>query len=453
MRYLVRLGVLIGASLTINACSLGGLVDGAERSSETRDPSIIRTRQGALSAYHGAHMLFARALSFYGASGTGSTLSVNEGVILVSGLLTDELRASNMSASFPTDEDAVYDSRSGNGGSKSSSVYQGLHKVRSMAQEGRGLVRDYLGATEWRDLYAHLYAIEAYADILLADLYCSGVPLSRVTYLGDYTLTAGFTTKQVYQNALTLFDSAEVYIQDSSGLLHFVNVGRGRALIAVGEYARAADAVQNVPDSYRYDISYSSSFSKQVPRPNVFVIADGDGGTGIRFVSDNDPRASLPALYDLAAPLTLASGIEARLIEVEATIHADTGDWLAGLNTLRTTCVAQLECQAPAPPGIGGVANLPPLEDSTQGLPQAAQFDKRIDMLFRERAYWLFLTGHRQGDLRRLVRQYGRNDQLTYPSGSWGTQGFTIYGTHTNIAVPDEELRNPQYHGCLTREA
>lgn len=30
------------------------------------------------------------------------------------------------------------------------------------------------------------------------------------------------------------------------------------------------------------------------------------------------------------------------------------------------------------------------------------------DQLFKERAYWLFLTSHRLGDLRRLVRQYGR---------------------------------------------
>ena len=47
--------------------------------------------------------------------------------------------------------------------------------------------------------------------------------------------------------------------------------------------------------------------------------------------------------------------------------------------------------------GTGGVAKLGPLQDP--GTP-----DGRVDLLFHERAFWLYLTGHRQGDLRRLIR-------------------------------------------------
>ena len=32
----------------------------------------------------------------------------------------------------------------------------------------------------------------------------------------------------------------------------------------------------------------------------------------------------------------------------------------------------------------------------------------REDLMFRERAFWLFGTGHRLGDMRRMIRQYGR---------------------------------------------
>jgi len=67
--------------------------------------------------------------------------------------------------------------------------------------------------------------------------------------------------------------------------------------------------------------------------------------------------------------------------------------------------------------GSGGVAELAALTD-----PGTAE--ARVDLLFRERAFWFFLTGHRQGDLRRLIRQYGRfagrdlsrwDDQLRHP--------------------------------------
>ena len=34
--------------------------------------------------------------------------------------------------------------------------------------------------------------------------------------------------------------------------------------------------------------------------------------------------------------------------------------------------------------------------------------DAAIDLLFSERAFWMFATGHRLGDMRRLIRQYGR---------------------------------------------
>ncbi len=430
-----------------SGCSLSNLVDGAEVSSETRDPAVFRTPQGALTAYRGAQILLATVLS-------RESGEHGNGVVYLSGLLTDELRAVNMAADFPTSEDASYDSRSQDApkaGDAADVVYGQLHQVRVMAQEARGLVQEFAPG-EWRDLYAHLYAIEGYADMLLADLFCSGIPLSHINYKSDYTVTRGYTTTEVYEQALVLFDSAESYIRDSTNLIHFINLGRGRALVAIGQYARAAEVVQHVPDTYRYEIPYSTSFSKQTPRPFDFVIADGDGN-GIPFVSDHDPRATLPALLDKTAPLTFASGIEARLIAVEASIHANNDDWMSGLNTLRTTCATPLECSLPAPPGIGNVGGLSPLVDSTQTLPIDTRLDRRIDILFRERAYWLFLTGHRQGDLRRLVRQYGRNEQTVYPSGMWGSKGFTAYGTNTNFAIPDKEQMNPLYAGCLHRDA
>ncbi len=451
MKHFIRFLASVVMVAAFSGCSLSGLVDGTKVSSETRDPAVFRTPQGALTAYRGAHVLFATAIS---AEYSNGCLGGVKGIVCISGLLTDELRAVNMAANFPTDGDAYLDSRSSaapRSGEAVDLVYAQLHHVRAVAQEARGMMQEFVPG-EWRDLYAHLYAIEGYADILLADFFCSGIPLSRINYKGDYIVTRGYTTTEVYEQALVLFDSAESYIRDSTDLVHFINIGRGRALVAIGQYARAAEVVQRVPNTYRYEIPYSATFPKQTPRPANFVIADGDGN-GIPFISDHDPRASLPALLDKTAPLIFASGIEARLIAVEAAVHSDNDDWMAGLNALRTTCAAGSTCPIPAPPGIGKIGGLAPLIDSTQSLASDVRLNKRIDILFHERAYWLFLTGHRQGDLRRLVRQYGRNEQSVYPSGMWGSKGFTGYGTNTNFAPPDNEKLNSLYAGCIHVDA
>ena len=76
-----------------------------------------------------------------------------------------------------------------------------------------------------------------------------------------------------------------------------------------------------------------------------------------------------------------------------------------------------------------------------------------MDLLFRERAAWLFLTGPRQGDLRRLIRQYGRSAELLYPVGSY-PGGVASYGGDVTAPIPAAEREsNPHFTGCIDREA
>jgi len=64
--------------------------------------------------------------------------------------------------------------------------------------------------------------------------------------------------------------------------------------------------------------------------------------------------------------------------------------------------------------------------------------------MFRERAFWMYLTGHRLGDLRRLVRQYGRGEESVYPTGAYHKQGLTR-GGQAALRVPQPEENNPKY--------
>jgi len=113
--------------------------------------------------------------------------------------------------------------------------------------------------------------------------------------------------------------------------------------------------------------------------------------------------------------------------------NSDTVGWLGTLNFVRDTLNF--------PRVQGGVAGLAPLVD-----PGSAA--ARVTLMFRERVFWMFLTGHRLGDLRRLMRQYGRPEDQVFPTGL-GAKGF--YGHDLNLPVPFTELNNPNFTGCLDR--
>jgi hypothetical protein len=177
-------------------------------------------------------------------------------------------------------------------------------------------------------------------------------------------------------------------------------------------------------------------------------VADVEGGNGLNFRTAGDPRVvsvidpangvgfdnSTPQ-YNLlkyptrTTPVPIATGIEARLIEAEAVMVSDPVAWLGILNTLRQTAIT------PA---------LPDLVD-----PGTAT--GREDLMFRERAFWLYATGHRLGDLRRLIRQYGRTEDAVFPTGLH-FKGDN-YGDDVNVPVPFNERNNPNFTGCIDRGA
>ena len=64
-------------------------------------------------------------------------------------------------------------------------------------------------------------------------------------------------------------------------------------------------------------------------------------------------------------------------------------------------------------------------------LTDPGDLDARVDLLFRERAFWLFLSGRRLGDLRRLIEHYGRDPESVFPTGTHHLG--EAYGTATSL--------------------
>jgi len=259
------------------------------------------------------------------------------------------------------------------------------------------------------------------------------------------------TTDSVFVLAIAAADSALA----NRGGTDSVNVGslaavvKGRALLNRGEFAAAAAAVAGVATSYRHQVTHSANAtSNQIWSLNTsakrYVLSDREGINGLNFRSANDPRIPSTAgglafdtftpfvsqsIWTRFSPVTIVSGIEARLIEAEAAAKAGSATFLTILNTLRSS---------------GGVAGLAALTDpGTEA--------GRVDLIFRERAFWLFSTGHRLGDLRRLIRQYGRGSETVFPTGAFHKGGS--YGPAVNIPVPFDEENNPNFQGCLNRDA
>ncbi len=451
--------VCVGVVITLTSCALSDLVNNTDLPADLSDPNVVKTEEGALGVYRQANLSFADAVAGGVVNQGLQDPTSAESFVYIAGLFTDELQRFLQAGAGTVGGSgiALVDLRiTPEGGSADiTGVYKELQRVRGLTREGVGALRKYNPYAPLA-LQGHLFAIEGMSEVLLAELYCSGIPLSTVDFEADYTLTAGFSTDDVYTHALALFDSASQYSADSVRILHFINLGRARALLGLGRVDDAAAAVSEVPDTYRYQLSYAINRVKFIPRPNEVIVSNNEGQNGLPFGSHADPRTTLSALTSNTAPLVLASGVEARLIGAEAALMAGRPNWLSLLNALRTTCASTLDCPTPAPVGLGGVAGLPPLEDpALQPLPEGKDaMDVRIDLLFEERAYWLYLTGHRQGDLRRLVRHYHRPESTVYPIGLWGAQFLEVYGSDVTLPVPYQERKeNRQYEGCFNRDA
>jgi hypothetical protein len=295
--------------------------------------------------------------------------------------------------------------------------------------------------------FARVLDLAGFDYLFLAENFCGAVPVgSTIDENGNIVGGASRSTTELLNLAVGRFDSAALVAQDSL-MAYAAHVGKGRALLDLGQYAQAAAAVASVPTDFRFTTEHGTTNART--KSGIYELlwvntrmttADAEGGNGVPFVSSGDPRSATEdlgiSIFDGAtelfapekynsytAPEVIADGIEARLIEAEAALnagnYAGTNGTLDILNSLRAT--------------IG----LAPLA-------AAATTTAQQDQLFTERAYWLFGTAHRLGDLRRLVRQYSRDPETVFPTGDY-FKGDK-YGTEVNLPVPQEEQANSNFN-------
>jgi hypothetical protein len=306
-----------------------------------------------------------------------------------------------------------------------------------------------------REYVGEMFAVRGYATLGLAEGFCPGFPLHEVVAFKPVFGTA-LSTDQVFDRALADFDSALTFARDSTRIVNLARIGRARSLLGIGRYADAAQAGALVPSKFSSSAEYSLTLRGQA-NPLGYAwqtysvsVGNREGGSGLDFAAASDPRLTLQLLFsefgasyytadkyaDPSAPIVIASGIEARLIEAEAALKAGDPTWLSILNDLRATQIS------PAMAALNDPGSDP----------------ARVDLVFRERAFWLFGTGHRLGDMRRLIRRYARPVESVFPTGIYYLGGFTQlppageYGPATSIPFPSEieKQYNPAIAGCTS---
>jgi starch-binding outer membrane protein, SusD/RagB family len=338
------------------------------------------------------------------------------------------------------------------------SYYLNLHAARAGATRTIKLWAEVKPTS--KDTLSELYSIRGFVEDFFGEAFCSGVPFSEEDGSTE-TFGDPQTTTQVFTRAVATFDTA-LANATATQYRSLAAVGKGRALLNLGQFAAAAAAVSAVPTTFKYQVFHSNAtgaqrnglWSGHVVASSRYTIANNEGTNGLNYLqTPADPRVpwvpstrsgfdgttqNMPTQqkYPIqSSPATVADGIEARLIELEARLQggaqADRDAVFAGLNTLRATGIT---------PAIAALAGTAPTT-------QAAA----VDQFFSERAKWLWLTGHRLGDMRRLIRQYGRAANTVFPIGPVATRSGSTYGNDVNFVIPFNETANPKFTGCLDR--
>jgi hypothetical protein len=427
-----------------------------------QQPGVISP--GSVTSATAADALYVGALGRWKSSMNGGGNNT-EALWNWEALFTDELRSSD---TFSQRNDADQRNLQTNDGV--------LTPIYNAAQQARGRARDAINALLQYDQSAtgkqhvgEMYLMMGYLEMEMSQAFCNGIPFGE-TVEGVPQYTVPLTDADGFKLAIARLDTALTFLTGTDAgtqnIINAVRVTKGRAQVDLGDFAGAAATVASVPTSFQYNFDYSqTTFDNEwwIMGPSVKRYTAGDSIdkagpilNAIPFVRLADPRVSITDTKTTAEdntsnfyqvnnwgrddPTPPLTGIDARLIEAEAKLQAnDIPGMMKILNDLRTS------------PQVIGVFKIPAMA----ALATPADKTAATDLFFREKALWQYERGYRMDDLRRLVRQYGRTQDKVFPSGNFTRNGTPsgVFGSQVAFPVPDAEINNPNFHGCIDTKA
>jgi starch-binding outer membrane protein, SusD/RagB family len=465
------LGTLaIGALLPVTGCDLDRFVTVTD--TDVVEPGFVSDPRQIDLVYAGALSDFSLGYVGMGATGGGQT---GEGILMISAMFSDEAYAAG---TFGTRQDA---SRRDIdlGGELGTTLNSNLQFAERWLHRARRNTENAAGAFVNADLEndrrrGEMLGLAGFTYVLFGENYCSGVPFSHNPLTGFAPqYEAGISTRETFERAIARFDAALAVPGLPARERNLARVGKARALLNLNRPVEAAAEAALVDENFNYVLSHSLNSARQENplwhfgfSQSRYGIPNRLGNNGLAWLEHEaagDPRVRTtvrPAFdaalgnrpmqdkYGRAGAVPLASYVEARLIVAEAQLRAGNfagaGGTLEILNALRAS-----ETLLRQQSGLATATALPALADPGEA--------GRVDLLFQERALWLWLTAHRLGDMRRLVRDYGRPVNTVFPVGPHGyytaanafvaASGGGSFGTQVSLPLYIDEANNPAFTG------
>ena len=454
MRRSHQIRAAMACSLLLGGATACGLLD-------TEQPNIVGTEEldtpaGAETKRLGAISTFALAkdgdFNPVAIPGSEDTFNDNsDGHILTSGILADEfVNPGFIPSRTEIDARLAQPTTAGLG-----ALLQSLHRARAASEDAAVALQTFGESPDTDPGIPEMLSLAGLVYIFLAEDFCSGIPVSRVEN-DQIVFGQPLTTMQVFDTAVARFNAALAHPSIVAGdpIHSLASVGLGRALLNQGLFAEAAAAVATVPEDFVYETEHATTPAAlhngvfEAINNGEFGVYDQEGTNGLAYVSagdlrvqgdsglgsDNNTESWFPSKYpSFESSIPTADYTEAQLIIAESELQAGAfAAMTQRLNALRA---------------VGGLP---------EDLVDPVDLATGADVLFSERAFWLYATGHRLGDMRRLIRQYGRDPETVFPTGDYFKGGLT-YGTDVNLPLPRREGNNPNLpdtpDGCLDRNA
>jgi len=471
-RSAVAIALIVAGTTSCNDY-LDATVEGQISSESVNSPAAADAlRIGVLGSFHG--------LTSGQSNGTLAGSLPSRGLWNYSGILADEWKASSSNAEIPE-----LDRRQATSGNAAVAVsYNVIHQTRAKAREAINALTTYLPTP----LYlGEMYVTMALAEVMLGEMFCNGTPLSG-QQSGQIVYGTPLTNAEVFAVASAHLDTAMTYLGATDAPTvswnRAAHILKARALIDIGgaaNFTAAVAQVSAIPTTY----TFQNTFSATVAENGIYVMNVGATNNThqqvgdslnptpalgivrnvVPFASAGDPRVPVTGSSVTPSPLgngndsqtprvaeqiwaastaavNIFSGLDARLMEAEADLVANNFSAMnTKLNALRAT-----------PPALS-----PTLTPAAMA-PLAVPADRAaaINQFFREKAFWTFGRGQRLGDMRRMIRQYGRAANTVFPEGLNHNTGAP-YGTGVNFPIPTSEATNPNITKttdfCINRDA
>lgn len=473
-----------GAGVLVAALTGCGVQD---RLLTASDPDLIspetaNSPDAAIAQRNGAHLAF-------------QTMTAGgESTWLLGGMLADEWRSGDTFTERDETDKRSVQTNNGN----VNTAYRNIHRTRLRANLAISALRTYQPSGT-ADI-AEMYLFRAWAEWQSGADFCNGQPFSGLAGV-EVQYGKPLSSAEAFALALASADSGlsaagAAADANSVRVRNALRLLRGRILLSLNRPPEAATAVTGVPTDFRMLETFAqTSGDNQFWALNLsarrWTLADREGTNGLPFQTAQDPRVpwcaggtpecrpfqpsstnrsfdgTTPFFAWLGAPTretphVVMAGVEARLVEAEAQLRAGnaTGS-LATLNALRGT-PGLYPCPGAALAATVASPAQPPVTCRTTpttlaALADAGSQDARVSQLFAERGFWLFGRGTRLEDLRRLIRQYGRNAESVFPTGSYTRGGGGTFGSDVNFPIPQSEQNNPEFQAsggaCSNRSA